>query len=145
MASPEQNIYDWLMEKQTEAAPTDEIASAEISPTVYSRLGNGVHIRIGNCESEFGPVAGGMVGEFKAKTHLQVLAFADETAAETAKTTARERVRTLSLEIANLLLNEPDLNGRQCNLKLLRSYRGWSKVQTRLYATAIMPIEINPW
>ncbi|MCV4615455.1 hypothetical protein OFM04_36700, partial [Escherichia coli] len=78
---------------------------------------------------------GGDVSEFNAKTMLQIMAFADSSATESSKITARERVRRLALEVAQLIYSEQDLGGRRCDVKILKTFRGWSKIQTRLYAT----------
>lgn len=138
--SPEKRVYDWLVEKQGTSAD-ENLLAATIQATVYARIGDGIFIRVGNCEAEMDD-CGNCVDEIRVSTHLQILAAAGQE--ESLVIDARETVRNLTLKVAGLIRNQPDLNGRVADTNVGRIFRGWSKVATRLYATAIVPLEINP-
>ena len=139
--SPEKRIFDFLTESQTAAANGSLIKDFSIEPTVYSFSDQ--CIRVGNCKSEFTPGQGGIVEEIEADTHLQLLVKVDDKEKPETYVTAREIVRAIALDVAQIIYDDLSLGGRDCSTILKRGFRGWSTVQTKYCATVILPMQIE--
>lgn len=141
MISPENAIYQ-TVKNAVEAAAFDSIlVGTQVQATVYQAKTDKT-ICVGNCESNFVPV-GESIKETDADIVLQILAaVADEEDGETYPA-ARDTARAMTIAVVKILNGDPSLGGNICDLEIRRAYRGWAKVQSKVYAVSLLPIRTN--
>lgn len=141
MISPENAIYQTLRGAVEAAASDSVLIGTEVQATVYQTKTEKT-ICVGNCESDFVPV-GEAIKETDADIVVQILAVvADEEDGETYPA-SRDMVRAMTIEVVSILNDNPSLGGNICDLEIRRAYRGWAKVQSKIYAVSLLPVRTN--
>lgn len=143
MSSPENAIYIVLKDAADAAAVENALKSADVQPTAYSVIRELKTIRVGNCESEIVPV-GDAVKELDADIILQILARVDDAEDAATYPAARDAARAMTMEVVKILIANPSLNGAVCDLIIRPAFRGWTRVESAIYAASLLPVRINP-
>ena len=140
----EDAVHEVLATAIGTAAEGDPLYKAELHDTVYQTITQDYGVRVGDCESDLAPLAGGEeMGEFDAM--LTIVCFARvEGADKTERKAARAKARSLMLAIAKILFNDPTLNGQVRDARVLRAKRGFDSItDADDYAVANLPLIVN--
>jgi hypothetical protein len=140
--SPEKALYEFIKLNVEAANSGDVLYGVEVCPTVYHSF-NKTAIRIGNCNSRFSRHYDQIVKEFDSKILIEILdkVGLDENADYSITC---ENVRSITLKIIEILLDDPTLGQGNCDMKIEDGIRQPVKLNGSPHYVALIPVVINP-
>lgn len=140
----EDAIYEYVNGAVTAAAEESPLHEAEVHETVHERITKDYGIRIGDCDSDLAPLAGGeAMEEFDA--YIVVVIFWRVAGADKSeRRPARDKARALALATAKLFFDDPTMGGRVRDSMVDTCVRGFDSVtDADEYAVVNMPLWVN--
>jgi hypothetical protein len=140
----ENAIYDYIHGAVEAAADGSALFAAEVHGTVYESITKDYGIRVGDCESELAPLAGGEAMEEFDAVVVIVIFWRVVGADKSARRPARAKARALALETAQLFFADPTMGGRVRDSLVGTCVRGYDSVEgADEYAVVNMPLLVN--
>jgi hypothetical protein len=141
--SVEASTFAFLEEAVAGAAQGTALAGAELHDTTYEVIKTDYGVRIGDCVSEFAPLPGGdLVDEFDGLVTL--ICFARVVGPDkTHRHAAREKSLDISKAVAKLFLDDPSMNGRVRDSRVLWAARGYDSIGAEPYAVCRLQMIVN--
>lgn len=136
--------FDFLTEKIAAAAAGDTLFEQALHDTVFKNIDKETisGIRIGDAESSFAPNYLNEMQEFDAV--LILVCFARiEGKDKTERRAARRKAFQITKAVAKVFKDDPHMNQRVCDSRVLTVIRGWELFNGHPYAVVNMPIIFN--
>lgn len=138
--SVEAAVHSALAAAIAAAEAGDALFEAELHETLYEPITKPFGVRVGDASSDLEPASGGAVEEFDVLGMVQVFARA---AKDSEVTAAREKVRALTIAVAQLFFDDTTLGGAVSDSRVLGGQRGWASVKTVRHAVATLHLIAN--
>jgi hypothetical protein len=140
----EDAIFEYVDAAVTAAQEGSALYLAELHGTVYESMTKDYGIRIGDCESDLAPLAGGeAMEEFDALVTI-VIFWRVVGADKSARRPARDNARALALATAKLFFDDPTMGGRVRDSLVGTCVRGYDSIEgADEYAVVNMPLLVN--
>ena len=138
-------LFEFLQESVDAAVPEPVLYGIDVQDTVWRSITNEKPngVRISDAVSTMRPDVGGGLKEFDAE--LQLVCFAKVDGADLKeRSSAMQRVYEIQQAITGLLLQDPELGDRVCDVDVERASRGFDTFDGKPYAVAMIPLTINP-
>lgn len=139
----EDHVYAFIAESIDEAVDGDALFEAELHDNIYRDIEKEFGVRIADCESDLAPNSGATeVLEFDGR--LEIVTYARVTSADRAnRQAARSKALSLAKAVAKLFLDDPTMNDRVNDSRVLRAARGWDSIRSTPYAVMSLPLIVN--
>jgi hypothetical protein len=136
-------LFDFLTDRITGALTGDPLAGLELHDTIYQKINTDRGLRISEAVGEILP---GPAAEWKEwDVALTIVCFSRVLGKEkTNRQTALIDLFQIQQATCAVLLDDSTLAGRVCDLLLQKCIRGYDSLDGEPYATAHIPIVINP-
>jgi hypothetical protein len=140
----EDAIFEYINAAVTAAPEGSALHGAEVHETIYETITKDYGIRIGDCDSELAPLAGGeAIQEFDAYV-VVVIFWRVEGADKSERRPARNKARALALATAKLFFDDQTMGGRVRDSMVDTCVRGYDSVtDADEYAVVNMPLWVN--
>ncbi len=143
MTPAEIQLFDFLTTVIGSAAQGDPLFNAELHDTVYQKITADRGIRISEATGEFSLGPGGVANEYDVT--IIIVCYARVTGVKKQeRQPALADVFDLVKRVFEVLMNDPTLGGRVCDLIVQPGGRGYDTFDGEPFAVANMPIVINP-
>ena len=143
MLSIEHKLFLFLQEALDDAPAEDPLYEAELHDSLHQVIKRDRGLRIGECRSLLAPRPDNALDEFDAR--LTVTCFARVAGADKSeRLAARDAVIGLASKVIRLVLDDPTLGGRVCDLLAGQVDREYASINGQPFALAKLPLVINP-
>ena len=140
----EDAVFDYLGAAISAAPNGTALYQAELHGTVYEKIKKNFGVRVGDCESDVAPLAGGGAAEEFDASLIVVIFARVEGADKSARRPARNKAREMMLAVAKLFQDDPSMGGRVRDSLVGRCARGFdSLTNADEYAVVNMPLLVN--
>lgn len=140
---PEVALYEFLKETIAAADVGSVLCEVALHDTFFQQLTDEVAIRIGDVESEIAPLPGAEAAEeFNARLTLVIYSRIPKEEWDS-RAAYRDQVNRISRELALLIYNDPRLNLRVNDCRVLGSRRGYDSINTDRFAVANLDVILN--
>ena len=140
---PEVALYEFLKETIEAADSASQLYEIALHDTLFQPLTEDVAIRIGEVESSIAPLPGAEEAEeFDARFPLVIYSRIPKDEWDS-RVNYRDQVNRISRELALLIYNDPRLNLRVNDCRVLGSRRGYDSINTDRFAVANLDVIIN--
>lgn len=136
-------LFEYLKESIESAASDDLLYELELHDTIHQPIRRDKGLRVGDSVGDFGPQAGGTLGEYDVMVVLVAYARL-KGQDQQARQPALRAVYEIQRAACDLILNDSTLGGRVCDTLIRRGGRGYDVLDGEVYAVANIPLIINP-
>jgi hypothetical protein len=134
--SAETAMYTVLAATIAAAGEDEALFESELHQTLYERITKPFGVRVGDAHFDLSPGPGGPVDEFDLISKVQIFARPSDAENPQAQIDAREKVRAMTIAVAEVLTVDPTLSGAINDCRILGAHRGWANVQGVRHAVA---------
>lgn len=140
---PEVALYEFLKETIEAADSASPLFEVALHDTFFQQLTEDVAIRIGDTESQIAPLPGAEEAqEFDARITMVIYSRIPKEEWDS-RAAYRDQVNRISRALTLLIYNDPRLNLRVNDCRVLGSRRGYDSINTDRFAVANLDLILN--
>lgn len=143
MKPAEINVFEFLKESFDASASGSVLYGLELHDTTYRSIEKSTGVRISEAVGTLAPGPGGGLKE--VDIDLILICYAKVLGKDKKeRLEALQAVFDISIAVVSLLIGDPQLGGRGCEVLVKRGSRGYDVFDGNPYAVANIPLLINP-
>jgi hypothetical protein len=141
--SIENHTFEFLEAAVNTAIDGEALYGAETLETVYQTIKREFGIRVGDCEAKLAPLPGGeAIEEFDGLVTLSCFARVAGTN-KTMRMVARDKAIEVAKAAAKHFLDDPTMQGRVRNSRVVSARRGFENIGSQPYAVCNLELIVN--
>ena len=140
--SIETALFNALKAAIEAAEEDDPLFEVELKSSIYDPFSETKVIRIGDSNADLAPESGGAVQEFDVLGQVEILAKPGGDSPDDYND-AREMVRLMTIAVAQVLVDDPTLNGGVHDSRILGGVRAWGNYKGQRHAAAKLNLIAN--